>query len=170
MVAMAQNLEEFICYDEFWLSKDMENMGYLFEYCEEYCREIYDKNFELDKELFLTAFMKSDCRALMEIGHPTLISQAAYDTVRDFIEVDNDHNIEAFRSKEKNSDYKHMQMYWIGWIYAYIHFMSKERSRIIVEKLPMKEMLIDYKLGHEVSKENYYKRVADLFEKQDEES
>lgn len=42
MVAMAQNMEEFICYDEFWLSKDM---GYFFEYCEDYCREIYNKNF-----------------------------------------------------------------------------------------------------------------------------
>lgn len=164
MVAMAQNLDEFICYDEFWLSKDMENMGYFFEYCEEYCQEIYNQAFILDKEKFLTAFMESDCRALMEIGHPSLISQAAYDTVRDFIEVDYDNNIEIFRLKEKQPVYRHMQFYWIGWMYAYIHFMSKERSKIIVEKLPIKEMLIDYKIGHEVSKENYYGRIAYLFE------
>ena len=31
-------LEEFICYDQFWLKKDMENMGYLFEFCDQYCR------------------------------------------------------------------------------------------------------------------------------------
>ena len=91
MVPMAQNLEEFICYDEFWLDKDMENMGYLFEYCEAYCREILgDEQFLLDKEMFIESFMKSDCRALMEIGHPTLLSQAAYDTAKDFIEVDNE--------------------------------------------------------------------------------
>ncbi len=29
MVAMAQNLEEFICYDEFWLGKDMESISAL---------------------------------------------------------------------------------------------------------------------------------------------
>lgn len=58
-----------------------------------------------------------------------------------------------------------MQLYWISWIYAYIHFMSKERSRIIIDKFPIKEMLIDYKVGHEVSKENYYEKIAYLFEK-----
>lgn len=153
MVEMAQNLEGYICYDEFWLSKDMENMGYFFEYCEDYCREILEDNdFCLDKEKFLTEFMKSDCRALMEIGHPTLISQAAYDTVKDFIQVDNDGDIAVYRLQGKTQEYRQKQLYWIGWIYAYIHFTSKERSRIIVEKLPLKEMLIDYKIGHEVSK------------------
>ena len=47
-------------------------------------------------------------------------------------------------------------------MYAYIHFMSKERSRTIIEKLPLKEMLIDYKLGHEMSKETYYQKIAYL--------
>ena len=50
-----------------------------------------------------------------------------------------------------------MQLYWAGWMYAYIHFMSKERSRTIIEKLPLKEMLIEYKLGHEMSKETLSK-------------
>ncbi len=49
-------------------------------------------------------------------------------------------------------------------MYAYIHFQSKERSRIIVEKLPLHEILIDYRLGHEMSKEAYYRRIAYLFE------
>lgn len=50
-------------------------MGYFFEYCDIYCKEILedDKNI-LDKEKFIEAFMKSDCRALMEAGHPTLLS------------------------------------------------------------------------------------------------
>lgn len=56
----------------------------------------------------------------------------------------------------------HMQLYWVGWMYAYIHFMSKERSRTIIEKLPLKEMLIEYKLGHEMSKETYYQKIAYL--------
>ena len=125
MRAVLDGLEDFTCYDEFWLSKDMENMGYFFEYCDIYCKEILeDDKIVLDKEKFIEAFMKSDCRALMEVGH--------------------------------------MQLYWAGWMYAYIHFMSKERSRTIIEKLPLKEMLIDYKLGHEMSKETYYQKIAYL--------
>ena len=157
-------LEDIICYDECWLDKDMENMGYFFEYCDEYCKEICkDNSFILDKERFLEAFMRSDCRALMEVSHPTLLSQAAYDTVKDFIEVDNGNNIEKFRLKGFQPDYKHMQLYWAGWMYAYIHFRSKMCSNMIIEKLPLKEILIDYRAGHEMSKEAYYQKIAFLF-------
>ena len=34
------------CYDDWWLAKDMENMGYLFEYCDKYCKEIYGVNID----------------------------------------------------------------------------------------------------------------------------
>lgn len=164
-VYMAQGIEqEFICYPDYWLDKDMENMGYIFEYCDKYCKELYNKNIRINKEKFLTNFMKSDLRKLMEIGHPQLISQAAIDTIEDFIEVDNEGSIEEYLTTKTEKNYKHMQMYWIGWMYAYIHFRSKERSRIIVEKLPIKEMIIDYRCGHEVSKENYYDKIKYLFE------
>ena len=164
MWEVMEGLEDFVCYDEYWLSKDMENMGYIFEYCDEYCKEILeDKGFILDKEKFIESFMKSDCRALMEIGHPTLLSQAAYDTVKNFIEIDNDNDIETFRLREKTANYKHMQLYWAGWMYAYIHFRSRVRSKIIIEKLPLREILIDYKAGHEMSKEKKNKKTAHLF-------
>ena len=166
MRKVLEGLEDLTCYDEFWLNKDMENMGYFFEYCGKYCQEILaDNSFDLDKEKFIEAFMKSDCRALMEVGHPTLLSQAAYDTVKDFIQVDNKNNIETFRSKGKQPEYKHMQLYWVGWMYAYIHFMSKENSKTIIEKMPLKELLIDYKIGHEMGKETYYKKIGYLFGK-----
>ena len=138
------------------------NQGSFFEYCDKYCKEILEDNtFVLDKERFIEAFMKSDCRALMELGHPTLLSQAAYDTVKNFIQVDNNNDFEAFRLKGGQSEYKHMQLYWTGWMYAYIHFMSKVCSKTIIEKLPLKEMLIDYKTGHEMSKETYYKKIEE---------
>ncbi len=164
MRKVLEGLEDLICYDEFWLSKDMENMGYFFEYCDEYCKEILkDYTFVLDKEKFIESFMKSDCRALMEVGHPTLLSQAAYDTVKNFIQVDNNNDIKTFQLKGEQPEYEHMQLYWVGWMYAYIHYRSKERSKSIIEKLPLKEMLIDYKIGHEMSKETYYRKIASLF-------
>lgn len=160
-----EGLEDLICYDEFWLDKDMENMGYFFEYCDRYCREILGEHtFTLDKEKFIESFMKSNCRALMEVGHPTLLSQAAYDTVKNFIQVDCNNDMEAFRLRKELPQYQPMQFYWIGWMYAYIHFRSKERSRTIIKKLPLKEMLIDYHIGHEMSKEAYYKKISYLFE------
>ncbi|MCI8932331.1 MAG: hypothetical protein HFI02_14070 [Lachnospiraceae bacterium] len=169
MREVLKGLEDLICYDEFWLNRDMENMGYFFEYCDEYCKEILkDNTFVLDKEKFIESFMKSDCRALMEVGHPTLLSQAAYDTVKDFIQVDHNNDIEMFRLKGEKLEYKHMQLYWVGWMYAYIHFMSKECSKAIIEKLPLKEILIDYRIGHEMSKETYYRKIAGLFEKSEE--
>lgn len=166
MREVLEGLEDLVCYDEFWLNKDMENMGYFFEHCEDYCKEILeDRHFILDKEKFIESFMKSDCRALMEVGHPALLSQAAYDTVKKFIEVDHNNEIEAFRLKGEPLEYPDMQFYWIGWMYAYIHFRSKESSQTIVEKLPLKEMLMDYKTGHEMSKETYYGKIAYLFGK-----
>ena len=122
MRKVLEGMEDFICYDEFWLNKDMENMGYFFEYCDKYCKEILEDNtFILDKERF----------------------------------------IEAFRLKGGQSEYKHMQLCWTGRMYAYIHFMSKVCSKTIIEKLPLKEMLIDYKTGHEMSKETYYKKIEE---------
>lgn len=42
-------------------------MGYVFEFCDEYCNQLYDV--WIDKIKFLDAFMRSDMRVLMEIGH-----------------------------------------------------------------------------------------------------
>ena len=121
MRKVLEGLEDLTCYDEFWLNKDMENMGYFFEYCGKYCQEILaDNSFDLDKEKFIEAFMKSDCRALMEVGHPTLLSQAAYDTVKDFIQVDNNNNIETFRSKGEQPEYICNYIGWAGCMHIFI--------------------------------------------------
>ena len=87
-------LEEFICYDQFWLKKDMENMWYLFEFCDQYCRELY--HFEINKVRLLTAFMYSDMRALMEIGHPRFLSQAAKSTLEMWLDEDYNGDLSAF--------------------------------------------------------------------------
>ena len=82
-------------YDKFWLYKDMENMGYIFEYCDNYCKKLFDK--DVNKVDFIKAFMNSKCRYEMETGHPTLLSHSAYDTVEDFVEVDLDGKLDKFK-------------------------------------------------------------------------
>lgn len=143
------------CYDEWWLPRDMENMGYIFEYCDKYCKELFDV--EIDKYKFLDTFMRSEIRKQMESGHPMLLSQSGRDTVRKFVLVDLDENLDIYKGKSQNIIEN--QWYWVGWIYAYIHYKSKLSSKKIVNKLPLKKMLKMYYLGHEQSKETFYDRL-----------
>ena len=134
----------------------MENMGYIFEYCDKYCKELFDV--EIDKYKFLDTFMRSEIRKQMESGHPMLLSQSGRDTVRKFVLVDLDGNLDIYKGKSQNIIEK--QWYWVGWIYAYIHYKSKLSSKKIVNKLPLKKMLKMYYLGHEQSKETFYDRLV----------
>ena len=144
------------CYDEWWLPRDMENMGYIFEYCDKYCKELF--NVEIDKYKFLDTFMRSEIRKQMGSGHPMLLSQSGRDTVRKFVLVDLDENLDIYKGESKNIIEN--QWYWVGWIYAYIHYKSKLSSKKIVNRLPLKKMLKMYYLGHEQSKETFYDRLV----------
>ena len=144
------------CYDKWWLSKDMDNMGYLFEYCDDYCEKLY--NVKIDKNKLLKAFMTSRFREEMENGQPKFLSQAAYDSLKQWISVDYDDNLDGFIGTPHN-EYIKNQYYWIGWMYAYIHFSSGLSSKTIVDILPIEKMIEHYHLGHEMSKEVYYKRI-----------
>lgn len=150
------------CYDEWWLDTDMNRMGYLFEYCDKYCNEILgiDRN-KINKVKLLTAFMKSRFRKEMEQGHPKFLSQASYDSIKQWISVDYNNDISQFLQESNNKKFEQNQLYWIGWIYAYIHFVSKLSSKEIIKRLPIKTMLQHYALCHEISKESYYKRIED---------
>lgn len=150
------------CYDEWWLPKDMEDMGYIFEYCDRYCLDMYQT--EIDKVIFLTAFMHSGFRKEMEIGHPKFLSQAAKDSIRQWIQVDYNNDLSEFMIKNDagTNNYIINQMYWIGWIYAYIHYMSKLPSKEIVNILPINYMIEQYYTGHEMNKSTYYNHIEHL--------
>lgn len=155
---MEAYMEKKNSYDEWWLRKDMDNMGYLFEYCDEYCEKLTGKH--INKLKFLNRFMRSNIRYEMETGHPMLLSESAYDSVRRFIEVDLEDNISEFTSSRNEDEvYCHYQMYWVGWMYAYIHFEEDILSSELVEKLPIEEMLELYYLGHEMDRKAVLERV-----------
>ena len=152
--------EAYECYDEWWLPKDMENMGFIFEYCDLYCREAY--GVEIAKKRFLDAFMRSRLRAEMETGHPQLLSESGRDTVEKFIGVDCDSDIDQFIAVDDlDGEYVTNQFYWVGWMYAYFHFRSKLPSACIVELLPIEDMLRQYHLGHEMDKESNYRSAME---------
>jgi len=148
------------CYEQWWLRKDMENMGYIFEYCNKYCQKLF--GVKINRKKFINAFMKSNLRYEMETGHQRLLSQSAIDTVKMFIEIDCNNNIEQFRQDTKEV-YKYHQLYWIGWMYAYLHFRENILSRDLIQLLPLDVMLKHYKLGHEMDKEVYYNHVSNVF-------
>ena len=130
-----------------WLRKDMENIGYIFEYC----LELY--NVKIDRIKFVNKFMSSKFRREMETGHPRMLSQAAYDSVKMFIDVDCDGDYEQFRIDKKEPKSAYRQLYWVGWMYAYLHFRNHIYSNLLVRVLPVEFMLNEYWVGHEMSKE-----------------
>lgn len=146
-------------YDKWWLNKDMENMGFFFEYCDKYCWDIY--RVKIDKVKLLTAFMNSNFRRVMELGHPRLLSQSAKDSLVQWISADYAGNLSDFLiKKSKKWNYAHNQFYWVGWMYAYLHYKSGLSSKTIVTRLPIDLMLEHYYLGHEMSKEAYFARAG----------
>lgn len=148
------------CYSDFWLSSDMENLAFIFEYCEKYVKEDFGKKICARK--FINAFMRSVCRFQMELGHPRLITQAGQDTVDMFILNDCKGNLEPFLL-EKNEEKEYFEpysLYWCGEMYAYLHWYYKLKSYYLIDELfPLDTMLALYKTGHEISRENFIEKV-----------
>lgn len=154
-------LEEFDCYDEFWLKKDMENLGYIFEFCDEYCKKLF--GVWVDKVPFLDTFMRSRMRVLMEIGHPRFVSQAAISTLRMYVEEDFKSDLTQFKIVRRQR-HKEFQFYWGGSVYAYIHFQTKLSSLDIINILPIEQLLTQYYPGgHCMSIEGFYDRISEMF-------
>ena len=120
---------------------------------------------EGDKIKLLTAFMKSRFRRQMELGHPRLLSQSAKDSLMQWLDVDYNGNLSEFvadKYEEEKEEYEYNQFYWVGWIYAYLHYRTGLSSKTIVSRLPIEKMLSHYHLGHEMSKEAYYMRAEQM--------
>ena len=148
------------CYDRFWLHKDMEDMGYMFEYCDQYSKEIYGTS-NIDKVAIMKEFMASRFRKEMEQGQPKFLSQASYDSFQQWTAVDYNGDITRFCTNKKQK-FKEKQMYWVGWMYAYIHYKSKKSSKHIEKAIPIEDMLEHYKLGHEINQDTFYKNIKHL--------
>lgn len=151
-----EDVHENACYDSFYLYEDMENMGFLFEYGGRYGLKLFGvKIHPID---FINAFMISTCRRTMECGNTTMLCEAAEDTFERFIRVDCAGDIQQFVRPLKQGFYDN-QLYWCGEMYAYMHFRSKLSSRKLIERFPIRELLLDYTCGHEMSEEAYYAHV-----------
>ena len=134
----------------------MQNMGYIFEYCNKYCENLYGVS--IDREKFIKSFMKSAIRKETEAGNPSLLSQSAMDTVEKFIEEDCDRNINQFAGMDKKS-YSLNQWYWVGMMYAYLHYAEDRSSSELEDAIPLEKMLDYYYLGHEMDIKTFYEHI-----------
>lgn len=145
-------------YDKFWLVPDMENMAYFFEYAPKLAMMLYNTD-NLDRVTFLSAFMTSRFRRMMEEGHPRFLSQAAIDSFKMYVDVDFDGDLSRF-VKVNQPQYAPNQWFWIGEMYAYVHYMADMHSTDIIRKLPIPYMLQQYSCGHTMSYEQYFEKLA----------
>lgn len=150
-------------YSDWWLHKDMENMGFFFEYCDLYCKELY--NVQIDKLKFVEAFMNSGLREETETGNPRMLAQSAYDDVEVFVDVDCNNDLSKFTVKGEPERFIKDQLYWVGWMYAYLHYEEDILSKDLIKILPLKDMLQYYYAGHQMSKEGFYENIKDVFKK-----
>lgn len=146
-------------YDSTWLSKDMENMGYMFDLCSKFAKEYV--GFDIDKRKFINVFMRSKIRAAMEWGHPRLLSQSARDSFQMFYKVDLNGDMEflRYRGNPDDNEYAHKQLYWVGWIYSYIHHMADIPFAQLVDMLPVDYMIQQYGAGHTMDKGVFYNKI-----------
>ncbi len=150
------------CYDIVYLWEDMENMGDMFEYCNKFIKDKF--GVEIDEIKFLTAYMKSLNREAMEQGHPRLCSQAPESTLHMFVTIDLEGNLEAFKRTEEYY-FEESQLYWVGWIYAFLHYEEDIKSKDLVEILTIEDMLDFYITGHQMAESTFYNRIKWKFEK-----
>lgn len=146
-------------YDLFWLEHDMENMAYLFEFCDKYFEELY--GVEIDRMKFVVDFMKSEMREYMETGNPRMLSQSAKDSIRMYVRTYMKGDIEQYKREEDSDDLylESYQMYWVGQMYALIHYEEDILSYDLMEILPLHEMLHNYICGHQMDEYAYLKRL-----------
>lgn len=141
---------------DLYLDDDMESMGYLFEFCDEYAKKRYKKR--INKEKFVDVFMKAPIRRAMDEWHPKLMSQAAEDTFVNFVDVDLDGDISPIAGKE-TARYHDYEMFWIGQMYAFAKNKRRTVHMIdIYKQFPLDEMRRIYVCGHQLEFEKAYER------------
>lgn len=139
-------------YFEDYLEQDMKNQGYLLEHILEICKGI-------DLEWFIETFMTGLTRSQLDEAHPKLINEAAEDLFDHFIFFDLGEDKSKIRRRDRSYNFSENELYWIGWMYAYIQYEADMSSKRVYEAIPFRKMLSLYKLGHEMSKEAFFDKI-----------
>ncbi len=152
-----RNIEEKVnSYNRLYLWDDMQKMGYMFDNCKKMIDNLF--GVEVDEIKFLTAYMGSLNREAMEQGEPRLCSQATETTLEMFVNINLKGDLGPFIGST-DYDFEDKQMYWVGYMYAYLHYHEDIKSRDLVKILPIEDMLHLYITGHQMSESAVYNRI-----------
>ena len=141
---------------------DRKQMGYLFKQCDELFNSLYGKHICVVK--FLTAFMSSKCRNVMECGKTELLSMAVEDLMETYIKVDLKGDFSQFISEvDESANYDENQLLWVGWFYVYMHWYLKVSSKDLLKVQSIEEALEQYWCGHQMGFESLIIRLLWMF-------
>ena len=146
---------------DYWIDFDMENIGILFENCEDAFKIVTknDSN-KLNIVKFINLFMQSKTRMAMENGSPKMLSSNYCRLMTYVIEIDLNNNwkILKLKTNETNDIYKN-SLYWVGQTYSYISCRSLIPFRFIHKLLTLEDMEKLFITGHQLSFEGFYDRI-----------
>ena len=138
----------------------MRNQGYLFEHIVEICEGI-------DIEWFIHTFMNGKTRMYLDEAHPRFLNEAASDLFDHFVMVDLDNDRTKIRKTKKRFRLSTNELYWVGWMYAYMQYKADKQSKAIYKIFTSERMLELYSPGHEMSKETFYDKIKQELEVND---
>ena len=100
---------------------------------------------QMDGVNFITAYLKSRIRSLVDIADPLPANMRAAELLENFLS-------EGYQFREGVS-IPGIAADWIGQFYAYAQWKAAVSSRELVERLPVERMLIAYPGLHDLSLE-----------------
>lgn len=150
-----------------FFNDEMDRMGYLFEYCDKLAESKY--GFRLSKGKFVRVFMNSGVRASMDNFRCSRFFVEPMEFIfKNFIEVDlrGDFSPLELAEGEENDYYAHLELFWIGQAYTYIHHKSGISSECLYEMFPLETMRDYYITGHQLSFYGFYERMKWMLEEE----
>lgn len=117
----------------------------------------------IDLVPFLTDFMNSETRAIMELGTGCLSYNTGHFDIDNFILVNLKEDLSKYVVEE--TQWKNLFVFkWIGEIYSRIRAKTFYTSKYIVHKLPIEHMRRYYLAGHEMGHDEASNWLIDVIE------
>lgn len=152
-------------YSDSFIGEDTLLMSNMCEYCDKFAKEEFGYTGPFNKKLFIETFFNSDCRHYMEDGDPKLLCQSSAETFENYVRVDLNSDCSVFNNgTDDTNDYAEYQLYWVGTLYAYMHYKTKLATRELVKIYPVSEAIRFYYCGHTMDIDSAWQRIKVLFD------
>ena len=124
-------------YDEVYVAEQARKQGQIFFY-------VREEFIGIDEKWFITAFMNSKIRALLDDGNPKYLNMPAPEMLDKFI------NIEYNGNYKRGEEWGGFLPEWVGRIYALYQWQYNIPSKDLIEKLTLDDMERIYPALHQM--------------------